>query len=729
MLLDLHGPFYADSVRREFDLQAREIENSKLSRKATGALLSATMVASPFLGSVPAFADTKTETTDTTKLVKVLNSVETSKDGTDVAKSEKWVDEKTYSTAEKAVSAKTQTEVDSATQAVEQSAKPGTKEVVDTSKETAKDTTKDTASTKDTTTDTFKDTTKDTSKVDTTIDSTASDTKTDKVSKDVAKEDVAKTEVKKEDVQENTQLVDINDGTVDISSLDLGSATSSTNSNTSTKYNVVATDSTEKFISTLANNARAIAQKNDLYASVMIAQGILESGSGTSGLYCQDKNIFGIKGVYVDKDGNRLSSTWSTNEDNGSGSYYSVDAGFRSYNTFAESLEDYAQLLVNNSLYKGALKSNTSSYQDATKWLQGRYATSTTYASKLDAIIEAYDLTQYDSDFTYTTTSNCVNNETVNFDDYLNLESLATSYLGVPYVWGGTTPNGFDCSGLVQYVYKHALNIDLPRVTYNQQTLGTTVDVDVNDLQLGDLLYWGDPSYHVAMYLGGGNFIEAPQPGETVKITSLQENTPTFAKRLINTTSKTKEGVTATSVVDDISLLSTDGSATLATVSDGEAKETRSKLFPAWQKLVEDNTDYNVYYSTYGAHLNYDYKVANDNPIQPGDLSSTTWTNYAKSDEVTYYKYADFEVTSNVSYLNNFGFEVYKTGNFVIVYKNVDMMTDRGGSAVYGYVYEYTDDKTICLSKSSFSYWAEDKVADFDKSTILKDAYGYTEAK
>lgn len=716
MVVSLHGPFYAETVRHEFDLQQREIANSKLSRKATSAVLSATMVATPFLGAVPAFASETAESVDTTKLVQTLNSTEESVDGTDVAKSKKWVDTKIYKEAEKEVStAKTQAEVDKAQKAVEESAKPGTKEEVkDISKES--DTTKDAA--KETTSDKTADET-----VDKTVDTPADD----KVKGNPTETpEVKETEVKKEEVKENTNLVDINDGTVDISSFNLGSTT--TSSNTSSKYNVVATNSTEKFISTLANNARSIAQSKDLYASVMIAQGILESGSGTSQLYCQDKNIFGIKGVYVDKDGNRLSSTWSTNEDDGTGNYYSVDAGFRSYNTFAESLEDYANLLTSNSLYKGALKSNTTSYKDATKWLQGRYATSTTYAEKLNSIIEAYDLTQYDTDFTYTTTSNFVNNETVKFEDYLGLESLATSYLGTPYVWGGTTPNGFDCSGLVQYVYKHALNIDLPRVTYNQQTLGTTVDVDVNELRLGDLLYWGDPSYHVAMYLGGGNFIEAPQPGETVKVTSLQENTPTFAKRLINFSEKQGETSVA-SITDEVELLSTD-SAVLATDLT-EPEETRSNLFNAWYKMVKDDKNYSISITDYSCFLNYNYVYNNDggNPFSVGSLAGTNWSNYAKEDESTTYKYTDFDVATNISYLSSFGYSVYKTGNFIIVYKTTDMIGDREGAAVYGYVYEYTDDKSICLSKSKFAYWSKTDSENFDKTTILKDAYGYEETK
>lgn len=110
----------------------------------------------------------------------------------------------------------------------------------------------------------------------------------------------------------------------------------------------------------------------------------------------------------------------------------------------------------------------------------------------------------------------------------------AKKYIGVPYVWGGSTPDGFDCSGLVQYVYKHAINLDLPRVTTQQELCGQ--EVSLNDIQPGDLLFWGPKgnSYHVAIYIGNGQYIQAPQPGQNVQYGDMKYYTPSFARRVIS---------------------------------------------------------------------------------------------------------------------------------------------------------------------------------------------------
>ena len=95
--------------------------------------------------------------------------------------------------------------------------------------------------------------------------------------------------------------------------------------------------------------------------------------------------------------------------------------------------------------------------------------------------------------------------------------ATAMKYLGVPYVWGGTTPYGFDCSGLVQYVYAEN-GISIPRVTYTQQAAATPVSFD--DLQPGDLVFWGYSAYHVGIYIGNGQYIHSPSPGKSVCIQS-----------------------------------------------------------------------------------------------------------------------------------------------------------------------------------------------------------------
>ncbi len=150
---------------------------------------------------------------------------------------------------------------------------------------------------------------------------------------------------------------------------------------------------TEQFIETIGEDARELCQEADLYASVMIAQAIVESASGSSGLSCEPyNNLFGIKGSYKGS-----SVRMKTQEDDGQGNYSTITAEFRKYPSLKDSLSDYVDLLKSNSLYANAFKSKCESYEDACDWLQGRYATSTTYAKTLKAYIEAYNLTEYDS--------------------------------------------------------------------------------------------------------------------------------------------------------------------------------------------------------------------------------------------------------------------------------------------------------------------------------------------
>lgn len=100
----------------------------------------------------------------------------------------------------------------------------------------------------------------------------------------------------------------------------------------------------------------------------------------------------------------------------------------------------------------------------------------------------------------------------------------AKRYLGVPYVWGGSTPSGLDCSGLTQLSFRGA-GISIPRVA-NSQYIAAPVKVPISQAQPGDLVFWsyngnGASAYHVAIYLGGGKIIHAPLPGKTVQIVDL----------------------------------------------------------------------------------------------------------------------------------------------------------------------------------------------------------------
>jgi peptidoglycan DL-endopeptidase CwlO len=96
---------------------------------------------------------------------------------------------------------------------------------------------------------------------------------------------------------------------------------------------------------------------------------------------------------------------------------------------------------------------------------------------------------------------------------------IAMQYLGVPYVWGGSSPRGFDCSGLVSYVFAQ-IGVSLPHSSYAQFGMGTAVSI--SQLQPGDLVFFTGAS-HVGIYIGGGQFIHAPHTGDVVKISSLSE--------------------------------------------------------------------------------------------------------------------------------------------------------------------------------------------------------------
>lgn len=135
------------------------------------------------------------------------------------------------------------------------------------------------------------------------------------------------------------------------------------------------------------------------------------------------------------------------------------------------------------------------------------------------------------------------------------LLDYAKKFLGTPYVWGGTTPNGFDCSGFTQYVYRQ-FGIELPRISYQQGNMGPKVGIA--NLQPGDLVFWDNSSRnvgadHVEIFMGFDSqgramVIGAPAPGKSVRIRTLSKNEGSIWGVQMNMAARTAAATTTKSV-------------------------------------------------------------------------------------------------------------------------------------------------------------------------------------
>lgn len=162
-------------------------------------------------------------------------------------------------------------------------------------------------------------------------------------------------------------------------------------------FNFQENPATNAFIDSIGESARELGLQYDIFASVLVAQAILESGSGSSGLSIAPYyNLFGIKGSLGGS-----SVVLPTKEDNGHGELYEITSAFRVYPSYRESLEDYVHLIRsgisgNDHFYKGTWRSTAKNYLKATAELTGKYATDTFYYNKLNSLITTYNLTRFD---------------------------------------------------------------------------------------------------------------------------------------------------------------------------------------------------------------------------------------------------------------------------------------------------------------------------------------------
>ncbi|GEK34979.1 LysM peptidoglycan-binding domain-containing protein [Kurthia sibirica] len=181
------------------------------------------------------------------------------------------------------------------------------------------------------------------------------------------------------------------------------------------------------FIETIGQSAMVISAHEGIYASIMIAQAILESNYGNSSLSQNPNyNLFGMKGSY---EGN--SARFTTKEDDGKGKISTSKANFRQYANYEQSLYDYAKLVTkgttyNSMIYAGIWKSNAATYVEASEFLQGRYATDSTYAKKLQRLIQRYDLTRFDKESTEILPVK--NNQIIRIQKEDTVEGIALAY-------------------------------------------------------------------------------------------------------------------------------------------------------------------------------------------------------------------------------------------------------------------------------------------------------------
>ena len=260
---------------------------------------------------------------------------------------------------------------------------------------------------------------------------------------------------------------------------------------------------TEKYIATIGEQARYIGQKDGIPGSILIAEAIAEKNR-TGSLLSLSKT-YTVHGEYLEE----------------------CSQGF---------IDAYAQA-------GGSSLASCSSYTEALAELESVGVISAWEASALSDTIKKFDLGRYDKPLSYAVAGSRMDEESKEarallYRDYVNLERIATSYIGTVYVWGGSTAaTGFDCSGLVQWTYANAMGIGLPRTTYVQQYVGDSVPLDVDKLRMGDLLFFhdeGEGTHHVAMYLADGYYIHAPHQGTVVQVTSMDEYAPSFARRVVS---------------------------------------------------------------------------------------------------------------------------------------------------------------------------------------------------
>jgi peptidoglycan DL-endopeptidase CwlO len=250
-------------------------------------------------------------------------------------------------------------------------------------------------------------------------------------------------------------------------------------------------------------------------AGCTLAQIIVESGQGDtmSRLATRDHNLFGMKWASSFGGCNEVSgkSAWQTNEEV-NGSTVTITAYFTVFKSDVDCIRFRSRVFLQSSTYAGNAKIQEAiSQHDSDLMAEGLkeagWATSSSYVESLKSVMDTYNLRRFDSMTVEDLKAAAASGSTI--------VQAAYSQLGVPYVWGGSTPGvGLDCSGLTQYCYRQA-GISISHYTEDQYA--ELRHIPLSQAQPGDILY--KPG-HVAIYIGDGKYIHEPQTGDVCRIAS-----------------------------------------------------------------------------------------------------------------------------------------------------------------------------------------------------------------